>query len=125
VTEVVERKLSVPLVLRGRVEDEGRRIDIAPVEQAHALDSLSLAFPDGERIELGSDGRLDSEAVEDALGKDIDRKGDGRVTVAATAHYVEAGKEREAKRRYAISYRWEGGGLLGGKKLRLTGFVRA
>lgn len=124
-TEVVERKLAVPLVLRGQVRDEGRGIDIAPVEQSHALDSLELLFPSGEKLELGSDGRLEAAAVEDALGDTVERKGNGRVVATVSARYVEAGSERQSQRKYAIAYRWEGGGLLSGKKLRLTGFTRA
>jgi len=123
--EVVERKAAVPLVLRGKVEEDGKRIAISPVEQSHAIDSLSFVFPGGTTVGVGSDGVLEADEVQDAMPDPDEKKGDGQVTATVTAQYVETGTERTAKRRYAISYRWEGGGLLSGKKLRLTGFRRA
>lgn len=123
--EVVERKAAVPLVLRGTVEDEGKRIVIAPVETTHALESLSLALASGGKIEVGSDGRLDAGAVENALPDGTERKGEGQILASVTASYVESGTERKTVRRYAIRYRWEGGGLFGGRSLRLTAFQRA
>lgn len=123
--EVIEKKGAVALVLRGRVEDDGKRMAIAPVEQSHALDSLALAFPNGKSVLLGSDGDLSARDVEGALGDSADRKGSGSVRVAVDARYVEAGAERRSKRNYLIRYRWEGGGLFNGKSLRLTGFSRA
>jgi hypothetical protein len=124
-TEVIERKVAVPFVLRGTVEDEGRSIRLAPADEAHSLDSLSLAFPGGTTVAVGSDGLLEAGEVADAMPDPEEKNGDGTVTATVSAQYFEAGSERTSKRRYAISYRWEGGGLLSGKKLRLTGFRRA
>lgn len=124
-TEVIERKQAVPLILRAHVEDEGKRLVISPVESSHALESLDMVFPGGTAISVGSDGVLNSDEVQDSIPDPEDRRGDNRVVAQVTAHYVEAGTERTSKRRYAIAYRWEGGGLLSGKKLRLTGFTRA
>ena len=123
-TEVVERKAAIPLVLRGQVEEDGRRIVIGPVEETHALESLSLALAKGGKIELGSDGVLTADDVADALPQDTERKGDGQVIATATARYVESGEERTATRRYAIRYRWEGGGLFDDRDLLLTSFRR-
>ena len=123
-TEIVEKKVAVPLVLRGKVEDEGERLVIEPVEATHALDSLKFAFASGKTIETGSNGTLDSGEIESALpGKT--EKTDGQIIATVTARYVEAGEEREASRRYAIRYRWEGGGLFSGKSLRIVDFRRA
>ena len=124
-TEVVEKARAIPLVLRAKVEDEGRRLAISPVEDSHALESLTLAFPGGKTIELGSDGELDAGAVEAALSDAGDRKGNGRITAKIDARYVETGSERRSSHAYAIRFRWEGGGLFGGKSLRLTGLSRA
>lgn len=124
-TEVVEKSLSIPLVLRGKAEDGGRQLVIGPVESSHAIESLKLIFPGGKTVELDSDGELEADAVETALGDRGERKGDGRVTVQIDSRYVEAGSERRSSRAYALRYRWEGGGLFGGKSLRLTGFARA
>ena len=123
-TEVVEKKAAVPLVLRGTVEEDGRRLVIAPVEASHALDSLTFVFASGETIETGSNGAISAGDVQGSL-PDKAEKIDGRIVATVTARFVEAGQEREAKRRYAIRYRWEGGGLFEGKSLRIVDFRRA
>ena len=123
-TEIVEKKAAVPLVLRGRVEEEGERLIVEPVEPAHALDSLQFAFASGKTIETGSNGALSASVVEDALA-DGTEKTDGQILATVTARYVEVGQERETKRRYAIRYRWAGGGLFEGKRLRIVDFRRA
>ncbi len=122
-TEVVEKKAAVPLVLRGQVEDEGERLVIEPVEPTHALDSLKFAFASGKTVEIGSNGTLNSGEIEGALPEDFERK-DGQIVANVTARYVEAGKERDSTRRYAIRYRWAGGGLFAGKSLRIVDFRR-
>lgn len=123
-TEVVEKSRSIPLVLRGKAEDGGRRLAITPVEASHALESLVLTFPGGKTVELGDDGDLAASAVESALADPGERKGNGSVTAKIDARYVEAGQERRSAHSYLLRYRWEGGGLFGGKSLRLTGLTR-
>ena len=123
-TRVVEQRQAIPLTLRGTVQDSGKTIVIAPVESSHALESVNVAIPGAYPIELGSDGELDAGTVEGKLtGKNLD-KGDHSIRVATTARYVEMGKERESKGAYTLRYRVEGGGLLGGRSVRLTGFSR-
>ncbi|MEO7602306.1 MAG: hypothetical protein ABIS39_03455 [Sphingomicrobium sp.] len=124
-TEVVEKKTAVPLVLRGQVADDGKRIEIAPVENAHALDSLRLAFAGGKAVDVGANGMLSAGDIESALPENSDRKQDGQVSATVTTRYVEAGQEHSVTRRYAIRYRWDGGGLFGGKSLRIIDFRRA
>ena len=124
-TEVVERKSAVPLVLRGRIADEGKRLEIAPVEPGHALQSLTLKLANGQSIDVGSDGELDADRLEAAAeAQNPKRRGDGWIKATISARYVEAGVERTSSRTYAIGYRWDGG-LFGGKSLRLTGFRSA
>ena len=122
-TEVVEKKAAVPLVLRGRVEDDGERLIIEPVEATHALDSLQFAFASGKTLEVGSNGTLSAGEVQDALPEGTE-KIDGQILATVTARYVEAGEERDTKRRYAIRYRWAGGALVAGKSLRIVDFRR-
>jgi hypothetical protein len=55
--------------LRGKVESEGRSLEIAPVEPGHALQSLVIQLPNKSNVDVGSDGRLPANDVEDALGK--------------------------------------------------------
>lgn len=124
-TEVVERKAAIPLVLRGQVEDDGRRVTIGPVEDTHALESIILALAGGGKIEVGSDGVLSADEVADALSEGGERKGEGQVIATATARYVESGEMRSATQRYSIRFRWKGGGLFDDRDLLLTGFRRA
>ena len=112
------------LALRGSVEDEGKRMVIAPVESGHALDSLQLSAGD-RRVAVGSDGKLSASEVESLLPDDVDRTGDGQFVVIIDARYIERGSDRRGGGRYTLSYRWEDGGLFGGKSLRLTGLARA
>ena len=124
-TTIVERRQAIPLALRGRAQSDGRSLAIMPVEDSHALQSLTVT-PQGARpIELGSDGELSARDLENALGESPpDGKGTHRARVRIAARYVEAGADKSATGSYVISYRWEGGGLLGGRSLRFNGFTR-
>ncbi len=121
-TEVVERRVAVPLALTGKVEDDGKRMVIAPTESGHALDSLVLTFPGG-KIAANGDGVIDAQDLESLMG-DGERKGSGAVRAKVVARYVEAGTDRTATRTYTIRYRWVGGGLFDRKRLKFTGFTR-
>ena len=123
-TRVVEQRQPIPLTLRGTVERDGRALVIAPVEQSHALESLTMTVPGKAPIEVGSDGRLAASDVEAALTNDKDRKGSGKAAIRIAARYVEMGKERRTSGTYAVRYHWEGGGLFGGRSLRLDSFSR-
>ena len=120
-TRIVEQRQAIPLTLRGKPQDGGKALEIMPVEPGHGLQSLTVTLK-GATIEVGSDGVLAASDVQRALGE-TDRK-DGRVTAAIAARYVEGGTDRRASRTYTIRYRWEGGGLFGGRSLRITGFSR-
>jgi hypothetical protein len=122
-TRVVEQRQPIPLTLRGTVENDGRELVIAPVEQSHALESLTLTVAGADPIELGSDGNLDADAVQGAIRKD-EGKGAHSVAVKIKARYVEMGKDRTAAGKYVLRYDIAGGGLLGGRSLRLTGLSR-
>lgn len=122
-TRIVEQKQSIPLVLRAAVERDGRALAIEPVESSHALQSLTLTFPGATPMEVGSDGRLEASAVQAAIN-DKDRKGAKKVRVRIATRYVETGTDRRSTGSYSLSYRWEGGGLFGGKSVRLTGLSR-
>lgn len=125
-TTVVEQRQSIPLTLRATAKDDGRRLIIAPVEQSHALESLALMMPGAAPIQLGSDGELEASQVESALGnRTRDSKGTQTAAVRIDARYVEAGADRKASGNYRLRYRWEGGGLFGGRSLRLVSLSRA
>lgn len=124
-TEVVEKRQEVALALRGRTTDDGRTLEISPAESGHALQSLDVMVAGSSAIEAGSDGQLDASDLENALGDKVeDGKGTHRIRVRIVSEYVEAGANKTASNSYVISYRWEGGGLLGGRSLHFVGFTR-
>lgn len=122
--EVIEQKPAIPLVLRGTVEDGGRILVLSPAEDSHDLDSVTLALPGGKRIDAGGDGRISAREIERALGDALDRKAGGSLRVMTDTRYVEAGRERTARRSYTLRYGWEGGGLFDDRELRIAGFNR-
>jgi hypothetical protein len=123
-TRIVEQKLAIPLTLRATADRDGRALVLAPVESGHALDSLTITIAGSPPIEVGSDGRLSASDVQTAF-KDSDRKGAGKVPVRIAARYVELGADRRGGGAYVLRYRWEGGGLFGGRSLRLVSLARA
>jgi hypothetical protein len=123
-TTVIEKRQPIPLTLRGRAEDDGRTLTISPVENSHALESLTITLA-GKPIEIGSDGQLDADAVENVLDDRDASKGRHSVPVQIETRYVELGKDKTARGTYRLTYRWEGGGLFGGRSLRLVSLSRA
>jgi hypothetical protein len=126
-TTIVEQRRPIALTLRGKAENEGRSLAISPVEQSHALQSLTIKLPGAaSTLNTGSDGELSANDLENALGKAADQgKGTHRLRARIQAVYVEAGVVRHAGGNYSLAYRWEGGGLFGGRSLRLVGLARA
>ena len=123
-TAVIERKEAVPLALRGRVDDGGKALLISAVEAGHSLDSLTLNIVGKPPVALGSDGRLSASDIEAAVPPPTKDQRSGTILVKIAARYVEAGKDRRGSGNYLVSYRWESGGLFGGRSVRLTGFSR-
>ena len=124
-TRIVEQKQSIPLTLRGTPRNDGRALEITPVEPGHALESLTLKLPDGTTFDAGSDGQVSGGDVEAALRKrDKELKGSHSVPVRIDARYVEMGTDKKGGGNYTLRYRWEGGGLFGGHSVRLTGLSR-
>jgi len=125
-TRVVEQRQSIPLTLRAKREDDGRRLQISPVEESHALQSLTVTIAGAPPIEVGSDGELDASAVESALtGRDEETKNRTlSVRAKIDARYVEMGKDRRNTGTYTLRYMWKGGGLFGGRSLHLVALSR-
>lgn len=123
--KVVEQKQSIAMVLRGRVEDDGKRIAISPVESSHTLESLAIGLPGGTTVDTGDDGILSASQVEAALrARDKQLEGSHSAAVHIEARYVELGRDHTASGTYTLRYRWDGGGLFGGHSVRFTGFSR-
>ena len=122
---VVEKKTIVPLVLRGKVADDGKSLEITPADSDHALQTLIIKTGAGTPIEVGGDGSLSASDFQSALGdKAPDVKGTNRMSLRITSNYVEAGADKSATGSYVIAFRWESGGLFGGRSLRFVGFSR-
>src|SRR4029079_5898019 len=125
-TRVVEQRTAVPLALRGTADGDGRTLTIMPADSGHALQSLRLTIKGAQPIEVGSDGRLSANDVESALqGREKEAKDvPHSVPVRIDARYVEAGNDRRGGGSYVVRYKWEGGGLFGGRSLHLLGLAR-
>jgi hypothetical protein len=124
-TRVVEQRQPIPLTLRASADSDGRVLAISPVESGHALESLILTIKGASPIDVGSDGKLAASDVETALKARDEAKGPHSVPVRIAARYVEMGRDRRGGGNYVLRYRWEGGGLFGGRSIRLTGLSRA
>ena len=123
-TTIVEQPRAIPLALRGNVDDGERALVVTPVEAGHALDSLTLSVPGKTAVAIGSDGRIAASEIEKLLDDAATKAPSGSLSVTIAARYVEAGKDRTGGGRYRLGWRWEKGGLLGGRSLRLTGLNR-
>lgn len=123
---VIEQRSAIPLTLRAKASNDGRSLEISPVESSHALQSLKLVLPHASAIDVGSDGELSAADVQAALqGHDKEPKDRTLATSARIdVRYVEAGVDRRSGGNYTLRYRWEGGGLFGGRSLRLVGLSR-
>jgi hypothetical protein len=125
-TRVVEQRQAIPLTLRAKRQDDGRRLEIGAVESSHALESLRISFKGASPIEVGSDGILAASDVESALSSDDDAPKNRTLSarVQIDARYVEIGKERTSSGSYNLRYMWKGGGLFGGRSLHLISLSR-
>ena len=125
-TRIVEQRQPIPLTLRGKREDDGTRLEISPVESAHALESLALKFPGASPIAVGSDGELAASDVASALSGHEDEPKNQTLSVRARieARYVEAGRDKTSSGNYVLRYQWKGGGLFGDRSLHLVSLSR-
>ena len=126
-TRVVEQRSSVPLALRGGSGEDGRTLTIMPADTSHGLEGLTIRMKGASPIEVGSDGRLAASDVQAALnGRDKEPKDVTlSVPIRIDARYVEAGADRHGGGNNVLRYKWEGGGLFGGRSLHLVGLSRA
>ena len=124
-TRVVEQHAPVPLALRATVDGDGRALTLVPADPSHALESATVTIKGQPPIEVGSDGRLAASDVESALNHQKDAKDVAySVPVRIDTRYVEMGKDRRAAGTYTLRYKWEGGGLFGGRSLHLLSLSR-
>jgi hypothetical protein len=126
-TRLVEQRQSIPLTLRGKRRDDGRTLEISPVESSHTLESLSVTLERASSIQVGSDGELAASDVESALKGHENEPKDRTFSVRARidARYIELGRDRRVSSTYTLRYMWKGGGLFGGRSLHLLGLSRS
>jgi hypothetical protein len=126
-TRIVEQRSAVPLALRGTVDTDGRALTIIPADPSHALESLTVTIRTASPIQVGSDGKLSASDAEAALknrekeAKDVTLS----VPIRVDARYVENGADRRGGGSYILRYKWEGGGLFGGRSLHFVGMSKA
>jgi hypothetical protein len=124
---VVEQRSAVPLALRATVDADGRTLTIIPADPSHALESLTVTIRSASPIQVGSDGKLSASDAEAALknrekeAKDVMLS----VPIRVDARYVENGADRRGGGSYILRYKWEGGGLFGGRSLHFVGMSKA
>jgi len=125
-TRVVEQHQPVPLILRGIPDSDGSTMIIAPVNRDHALESMTVTIKGASPIDLSSDGRLSASDVQAALKDRPKEEKDHTygLPVRIEAHYVELGADRRGGGAYVLRYKWESGGLFGGRSLKLMGLSR-
>jgi hypothetical protein len=124
--QVVEQRSAVPLALRGTVDGDGSTLTFMPADPSHALESLTVTIRGAAPIEVGSDGKLAASDVQSALQDRGKEAKDVTHTIPARieANYVEAGHDRHGGGAYVLRYKWEGGGLFGGRSLKLVGLSK-
>jgi hypothetical protein len=122
----VDQHRPVPLSLRGTVDSNGQVLTFVPADPAHALESLTVTIKGASPIQVGSDGRLNASDVQAALsGREKELKDHVySLPVQIAAHYVENGADRHGSGTYILRYKWEGGGLFGGRSVHLVGLSR-
>lgn len=126
-TRVVEQRSPVPLALRGTSYDAGRTLTIIPADPSHALESLTVTIRGATPIQVGSDGKLMASDAQAALKNREKEEKDVTLSVPIhiDAHYVESGADRRGGGNYLLRYKWEGGGLFGGRSLHLVGLSKS
>jgi hypothetical protein len=126
-TRIVEQHHPVPLSLRATIDEDGRALTLVPADSSHALESATLTIKGAAPIEVGSDGRLSASDIESALkGREKQDKDVAyNLPVRITARYVENGADRRGGGLYVLRYKWEGGGLFGGRSIRMLGLSKA
>lgn len=122
------------LLLRGSPNHGGRRLTLGAVDEAQAIQTQRITFPTAlavSPVETVSDPRIEAgwfersllRVIESGTG-DGDRRGDARLPVMVTTEFIGGGAVQRDVALYDIGYRIEGGGLLGGRELRLNGLSR-
>lgn len=122
------------LLLRATADREAERLSLAPVDAAQTIQGQTIIFPSVLRaaaVETLGDPRLEASWFERGLirareegGERSEARGDERVPVAITTAFFVGGAMHRDTAIYDVGYRIDGGGLLGGREIRLRGLSR-
>ena len=119
------------LLLRGHVDRDGRLLVLAPADSGQTVQEQRVAFPSALGIAEAttlSEPRIEADWIERALirarGDGQAGPGDRRVPVLLATRFHAGGKLHRDLAIYDLGYRIEGGGLLGGRHVRLRGISR-
>ena len=117
------------LLLKATPVDDGRQLDLAPLDTAQTIQGMTIAFPAAlgtTPAETTGDARIEARWFDDGLrkarklkGRPDTSQGDERVPVAITTHYLADGALRTDVALYDLGYVLEG--RLLGSAVRLRG----
>lgn len=118
------------LTLRAEAAGGGDRLDLRPVQSAQQIQEQTIRFPDQlsvDAVETSGEPRVESDWFEDSLkkarnraGLPDDSRGDERLPVIVTTHFLVDGQAYEDSALYDIGYTISGR-MLGGHSVTLRG----
>jgi hypothetical protein len=119
------------LLLRGTPQRDGAILTLAPADAGQTVQDQRVAFPAAlgiAPVSTVSEPRIEAEWIARALirarGDGDDSLGDARLPVLLVTSFYAGGTRHQDVAIYDLGYRIEGGGLLGGHRLRLRGLSR-
>jgi hypothetical protein len=115
----------------GTADRDGRRISIAPLKAAQAIQSQRYRFPrdlsDSVKEISAARPQIDAGWISEGLGAALQTAhvkgaGEGRAPVVIETTYIEDGDERTDTSLYRLGYAWKPK-LFGGEQIRLEGLA--
>lgn len=124
-TSTREARVQTALILKATVQNDGRRLAIAPLDSGQAIQNQRIVFPSAlgiSPVETVADPRIEADWIADALKKSDNAKesaGDRHVPVAIVTNFVAGGTMHSDAALYNLAYIREG--HLFGSSIRLRG----
>ncbi|MES2753881.1 MAG: hypothetical protein V4659_04375 [Pseudomonadota bacterium] len=127
IAKTAETRTASVISFAAKRVDDGKRLELA--DPAHRVDAITVSFP----ITLGVATqealvapRIEARWFDDALLKATKAGGDkqtGRLPVLIAASFWEGEAKRTDRAIYDLVWRSEGGGLFGGRSVKLDGLL--
>jgi hypothetical protein len=119
------------LLLRGTPQRDGALLVLAPADAGQTVQDQRVVFPTAlgvAPVTTVSEPRIEADWIGRALirarGDGEDGLGDARLPVLLVTNFYAGGARHRDVAIYDLGYRIDGGGLLGGHRLRLRGLSR-